>query len=119
MNRATGELRYPSLGGGLLLRPDGSELSGEEHKELLLTAINQLGFYLRNEIRADGRTRQRRRKTKGVHSLALTLSPERAMLLEALERNPKTQYLVRPFLIQLARDAGGILRLNRTRSADH
>lgn len=97
-------LLYPSLGGGLLFNAVGRELLPSEHKTLLVEAIAQRSYYFRDEIRADGRLRRRKRKTAGVHNLAITLRPDFAMLLAALDRNPNTRHLVRPFLLQLARE---------------
>lgn len=97
-------LLYPSLGGGLLFGPDGRELSPSEHKARLVEAIAERSFYWRDEVRADGRLRRRKRKTNGAHNLAVTVRPDFAMLLAALERNPNTRHLVRPFMLQLARE---------------
>lgn len=97
-------LLYPSLGGGLLFGPDGRELSNTEHKARLVEAVAQRSYYFRDEVRADGRLRRRKRKTSGVHNLAVTVRPDYAMLLAALDHNPNTRHLVRPFMVQLARE---------------
>lgn len=103
-DRASEPLIYPSLGGGLLLLPDGRELSPADHKRLLIDAMSNRSFYWREEVRSDGRQRRRKRDTDGVRNLAITLRPEVAMLLAALDRDPRTRKLVRPFLVQIARD---------------
>ena len=82
--------------------PTGRELSPREHKARLLDAIAQRSFYWRDEMRTDGRPHRRKRKTSGVHNLAVTLRPDHAVLLASLERDPRTSHLVRPFVLQLA-----------------
>ena len=102
--RTNEALHYPSLGGGVLFGPDGRELSRTEHKALLVEAIVERSYYLRDEVRADGRSRRRKRKADGVHNLAITLRPDVSLLLAALERDPRTRQIVRPFLRRLARE---------------
>jgi hypothetical protein len=103
-DRPNEQLKFPSLGGGLLLAPDGGEVSGNEHKSQLVAAIAKRSFYWRDEVRSDGRLRRRKRKTKGIHNLAITARPDFAAMLSALERSPRHRHLVRPFVVQLARD---------------
>ena len=71
-----GKLKFPCLQGGLLLRPDCSIMSSFDHRFLLKRLVKDRAFYFREEMRADGRARLRKIKTRSVRNLALTFRPD-------------------------------------------
>lgn len=79
-------LKFPSLRGGVMLGPDGAELTSEEHAARLNALRIERGHYLVTQRRADGREYQRKRKTDGLRQLAVTYRPEHALTFARLER---------------------------------
>jgi hypothetical protein len=95
------DLKYPSLGGGLMYGPDGRELSSAEHKRLLIETAEALARYLSEGTRSNGRARRRYRKTTALHSLAVLMRADQAAGLAAIEQHPEMRHLVKPFLWQV------------------
>jgi len=91
--------KFETLEGGILVARDGHQLSAAEHKARLQKAVKERGYYWAEETRGDGRHRLRKKKTKGVHSLAITFRPDVAQALAALERSPRFRHLIRPFVM--------------------
>ena len=97
------ELKYPSLGGGLMSSGDGGELSSSEHKNLLNDAAKARGHYFGEGTRKNGRLRRRKRQTVPLHSLAILMRPDHAAALAEVEKHPEMRYLIKPFLLQVLR----------------
>ncbi len=99
-------LKFPCLGGGVLLRADGSEMGQTEHLSLLKRLVKERGFYLREELRADGRTRLRKRATNGLRNLAISFRPDHAALLSRLSNDPVQGALVRRHIVDCSKMLG-------------
>ena len=97
--RPSQQAKFATLDGGILVARNGRQLSAQEHKASLQIAVKERGYYWAEETRGDGRHRLRKKKTKGVHSLAITFRPDVAQALAALERSPKFRHLIRPFVM--------------------
>ena len=82
----TETLKYPSLNNGVMLRADGTEITGEEHAALLSRLKTERGRYVMKQRRADGREYNRSRKTDGLRQLAITFRPEHALALARIDR---------------------------------
>lgn len=79
-------LKFPSLGGGVMLAADGREISSGEHESLLNGLRKERGHYVVTQRRSDGREYKRRRKTNGLRQLAISFRPEHALAFARLER---------------------------------
>jgi hypothetical protein len=95
------QLKFPSLGGGLMFDADGRELSSDEHKQLLFATAEARAYYLSEGARKNGRTRRRQRRTTPLHSLGVLLRADQAAGLAAVERHSELRHLVKPFLRQV------------------
>jgi len=94
------QLKFPSLGGGLLFDSAGHELSSAQHKQLLLETSEDRSYYISESTRKDGRSRSRNRTTTPLHALAILMRADQAAGLAALEKHPELRHLIKPFLWQ-------------------
>jgi len=98
--RSGDDLKFPSLGGGFMLKPDGREISGEDHFRLLAKAAVSRSYYFADSIRDDGRPRRRKRPTHGVHALAVLFRPDQASALAQMDGIPALRAKVKAFLVR-------------------
>ena len=98
--------KFPTLGRGFMAGKNGLELSGPAHKKLLTEATQARAWYWSDGEREDGVKRRRKRKTKGIHTLAVLMRPDQVMALEVLDKNPKYSHLTRPLIIEIMKAIG-------------
>jgi uncharacterized protein YeeX (DUF496 family) len=80
-------LKFPSLGGGLARKPDGTPLALAELDRYLGTEIAQSSFYLRQIMRPDGRVQYRKQPTDGLRDLAITIRSDHALAFQELDQS--------------------------------
>lgn len=88
--------KLPSLGSGLMLTPDGKELTSDQHKKTLSDSLSERRYYTTEHIRSDGRKYNRTRQTDPIHQIAVTYRPQHVLALMRLESDG--DFRSRPFV---------------------